>query len=468
RVMGQVGVGLYMMALPTLFLVLTLTQIGLPTAISKRVAEATTKGQKHKVKQILIVSLTITGCTSIFITIGLVSLIPWISTNLYTDQRVLFPLYAISPVIPIIAISSVLKGYFQGKQNMKPQSYALIIEQVIRICFVALFIKWLMPFGVEYAAAGAMFSIILGELISLLYMIFLFKRNKTFRVRRQFFSYLTASKQTIKELFSIALPNTGSKLINSITQFLEPILVAQSLAIAGMTTTAATMAYGQLTGYVLPLLFLPTFITHSLSIALVPAISESEAMQQQTFIHHRIQQAIRISFASGALATIVFTIFRDPILLFMYGSSDASELLLLMAPFYLFLYIQAPLQSALLSLDLAKPAMFNSLFGAVIKLSLLYFLATMPNLAIVDVAISMCVSVILVTFLHLHALRQIIRFKIPFKELIKMIGLLIVTYGVSSCFYHFYQVTSQGIILFLITLSLLALVYLVIVLLMRF
>src|SRR5699024_11655575 len=65
-------------------------------------------------------------------------------------------------------------------------SYALIIEQVIRICFVALFIKWLMPFGVEYAAAGAMFSIILGELISLLYMIFLFKRNKTFRDRRQF------------------------------------------------------------------------------------------------------------------------------------------------------------------------------------------------------------------------------------------------------------------------------------------
>src|SRR5699024_12419744 len=91
RVMGQVGVGLYMMALPTLFLVLTLTQIGLPTAISKRVAEATTKGQKHKVKQILIVSLTITGCTTIFIIIALVSLLPWISPNLYPDQRFFLP-----------------------------------------------------------------------------------------------------------------------------------------------------------------------------------------------------------------------------------------------------------------------------------------------------------------------------------------------------------------------------------------
>src|SRR5688500_5814579 len=69
RVMGQVGVVLYMMALPTLFLVLTLTQIVLPTDISKRVEEATKKGQKLKVKQILIVSLTFTGCTIIFITI---------------------------------------------------------------------------------------------------------------------------------------------------------------------------------------------------------------------------------------------------------------------------------------------------------------------------------------------------------------------------------------------------------------
>src|SRR5699024_11232727 len=127
-----------------------------------------------------------------------------------------------------------------------------------------------------------------------------------------------------------------------------------------------------------------------------PAISESEAMQQQTFIHHRIQQAIRISFASGALATIVFTIFRDPILLFMYGSSDASELLLLMAPFYLFLYIQAPLQSSLLALDLAKPAIFNSLFGDVIKLVLLYFLSTKPHLVIMGVVLSVCVNDILV------------------------------------------------------------------------
>ena len=40
RFIGEEGVGLYMMAYPTFILVVTLTQMGLPVAISKRVAEA--------------------------------------------------------------------------------------------------------------------------------------------------------------------------------------------------------------------------------------------------------------------------------------------------------------------------------------------------------------------------------------------------------------------------------------------
>ncbi len=40
RIMGEEGIGLYNMALPTLFLMYTISQIGLPIAISKRVAEA--------------------------------------------------------------------------------------------------------------------------------------------------------------------------------------------------------------------------------------------------------------------------------------------------------------------------------------------------------------------------------------------------------------------------------------------
>lgn len=468
RLMGEEGVGLYMMALPTLFLVITLTQLGLPVAISKRVAEAEAKNDQTKVKHILIVSLILTLITSVIFTIGMMLAAPFIASTLLTDERTLFPLMTISPIVPIIAISSVLKGYFQGKQNMKPQSYAIVIEQVVRITCVALFIKLLLPLGIEYAAAGAMVSVIIGEFSSLLFMIHHFKRNKTIKVRPRFFHYVRTSKQTLIELFSIALPSTGSRLIGSVSHFLEPILVAQSLAIAGISTSLATKQYGELTGYVLPLLFLPTFITQSLSIALVPSISEAQAHANQKLTHYRIHQSIRISFASGALATIILSLFSIPILTYMYGTAQASKFVVLMAPFFILLYIQAPLQAALQALDFARSAMWNSLIGATCKLTLLFILASDPNFGIMGVAISMSVGVVLVTLLHLATLHKHIGFLIPFKDIFKMILLILLTSTVGFSLKNSLFQVNNNFIGFIFTLVLLTIVYVICLFLLRF
>jgi stage V sporulation protein B len=468
RLMGEEGVGLYMMALPTLFLVMTLTQLGLPVAISKRVAEADARNDRAKIKRILVVSIIVTSISSVFFTVVMIFAGPFIASTLLTDDRTLLPLIAVSPIIPIVAVSSVLRGYFQGIQNMKPQSYSQVIEQIVRISFVALFVNLLLPYGVEYAAAGAMFSVILGEFASLLYMIYQFKRKKTIRIRHRFFSYLRSSKQTLKELFSIALPSTGSKMISSFSYFLEPIIVANSLALAGISGKLATKQYGELTGFVLPLLFLPTFITHSLSIALVPNISEAEAVENKKLIHYRIHQSIRISFASGAIATVVLSIFAVPILTFMYGTANASSILVFMAPFYILLYIQSPLQATLQALDLAKPAMWNSLIGAVVKFIVLFILASNETFGIMGVAIAMSVGVILITLLHLASLRREINFYIPIKDIIKMVALILATWGIGKYIYNFYINYDPNIILFGLSLIVLTVIYLILLFILKF
>src|SRR5690625_1437129 len=147
RMMGEEGVGLYMMALPTLFLAITLTELGLPVAIAKRVAEANAVSNREKVRSILVVSIVITTLMGILLTIVMIFGSKYIASVLLTDERTLYPLLAISPVIPIIAISSVIRGYFQGMHNMKPQSYAQVIEQIVRIVFVYIFIQFLLPYG---------------------------------------------------------------------------------------------------------------------------------------------------------------------------------------------------------------------------------------------------------------------------------------------------------------------------------
>ncbi len=468
RIMGEEGVGLYMMAIPTLILVITLTQFGLPVAISKRVAEAEAHGDLNRIKKILVISLVVTGILSVIFTTGMILLAPLLSQTLLTDERTLYPLLAISPIVPIVAISSVLRGYFQGRQNMRPQAYSQVIEQVVRITFVALFTKALAPYGVEYAAAGAMISVVLGEFCSLLYMIRMFKMNKRIKIRRKFSKYLQQSKDTLNELMSIALPTTGSRLVGSFSFFLEPILVSQSLAIAGVQTAMATKQYGELTGYALPLLMLPTFITHSLSVALVPNISEAGAKANQSLIHYRIHQAIRLSFASGALATVVLTIFAVPILTFMYGHGNAARFLTIMAPFFLLLYFQAPLQAALQALDLAKAAMWNSLIGAFVKFAVLVALATQPQFGIMGVALAIVVGVVLVTLLHLFTLMKAINFKIPLMDVVKMGALIVVTWFAGKQLSTLFPQSLSQLVPFLITLVIFTGMYIVLLFLFRF
>jgi len=468
RLMGEEGVGLYMMALPTLFLVMTLTQLGLPVAISKRVAEADAVNDQAKIKKILIVSLIITLTTSILFTLLLVFGAPVIASFLLTDERALLPLLVISPIIPITAVSAVLRGYFQGKQNMKPQSYAQVIEQIVRILCVAFFVNLLLPYGVEYAAAGAMVSVILGEFISLIYMIQTFKRKKTVKIRKRFFSFLKSGQTVAKELFTIAIPSLGSRMIGSISNFLDPILVVQSLALAGITGALATKQYGELTGYAMPLLNLPTFITHSLSIALVPSIAEAEANRNLNMIHYRIHQSIRISFASGAISTVVISLFAVQLLTYMYGTGNASHYLVLMAPFFLLLYIQSPLQGALQALDLAKPAMWNSLIGVGLKSVVLLLLASNPNFGMVGVAIAISASVVVVTLLHLAVLNKAIGYKIPAKDISKMAILLLLTYGLGSFLKSIYESMDANLVLFLLLLVVLASIYIILLFVLRF
>lgn len=296
RFIGEEGVGLYMMAFPTFILVITITQLGLPVAISKNVAEAEAIGDLSKVKKILVVSLAITISLSAIFTPILLFTAPLLAETLFTDSRTLLPLLAITPVVPIIAISSVIRGYFQGRQNMKPSALSQLIEQIVRIALITVLTKTFLPYGIEYAAAAAMAASVIGELASLLYLLTTFKIKKKFRVRKQFFTYVKKGKSTFQELMSIALPTTGSRMIGSLSWFFEPIVVSHSLALAGVTAIAATKQYGALTGFALPLLMLPSFVTQSLATALVPAISEAHSKNNRSLIEYRLQQALRFSF----------------------------------------------------------------------------------------------------------------------------------------------------------------------------
>jgi stage V sporulation protein B len=434
RLLGPEGVGLYMMAVPILSLVITLTRLGLPVAISKLVAEAEAQGDVARIRRILVVSLAVTSVLSLLFTSLTFAGAHLISGWLLTDQRAYWALIAITPIVPIVAVSSVIKGYFQGRQNMRPPAFSLVIEQVVRISLVALLVIVLLPYGIEFAAAGAMISVVLGEAAALIYLTTKFKfgrLRKPFPIRKGFLRQLKNGKETLDDLLRIGLPATGSGLIGSLSWTFEPILVAQSLAAAGVATVAATEAYGLLAGYAIPLLMLPTFITYSLSVSLVPAISEAQAMRNSLLIRRRLYQALRLALITGAPATVIMTSFAAPLTSLVYGTQEAASLLKVLAPFSLLLYFQGPLQAALQGLDLAKTAMFNTLYGAVIKMGAILLLASRPELGIFGAALAININICLVTLLHFFSVVKAINgLSIPIIDLGKVgLAMVIMTVG---------------------------------------
>lgn len=419
RVIGSEGVGLYMMAFPAMLLVVTLTELGLPVAISKLVAEAETFGDQRKIKKILSMSLAIVGVSGVLLTVSMLLLIPLSAKFLFADTRVIYPLIAITPVIPIVAVSSVLRGYFQGIRNMKPYAFSGIVEQIVRISLVAMLASLLMPYGVEYAAAGAMIAGSAGECASLLYMLHAFRKEGTGSSGNEQRHYVQRTRSILRQLLGIGLPTMGSRLIGSLSNFFEPIVVSNSLVLAGFSIKASAELYGQLTGYALTLLLLPSFITHALHVSLVPTISEAYARKSYGLIHFRLNQALRIAMLTGGLSLVVTFSFAGPLMTLIYDSPSSADLLRIMAPFFMIFYFQGPMHAVLQALDLAKEAMLNTLIGSVVKIITLYFLTSRPEFGIKGAALAICINVVLVTALHMALIIRTIGFSLILKDYVR-------------------------------------------------
>lgn len=424
RIIGAEGMGLYQMAVPTLYLVITLTQFGLPIAISKLVAEAAAENNTNKIKSILKISLLLVSLLSIIFTLAMVAGAPFISQHLLTDPRVYYSLIGIAPIVPIVAVSSIIRGYFQGRQNMIPTASSQVIEQIVRIFTVLFLANAFLPKGVEYAAAAAMVGVVLGELAGVLSLLYQFRQTKLKHIwaGSKISKALQRHRDTFKGLLRIAIPVTSGRLIGSLTFWIEPIVVTQSLAIAGLSTAAATTYYGQLQGMAIPLLTFPTFFTYSLAVSLVPAVAEAHAKKNWALVHRRIHQSLRLALVIGAPFTALLYILAEPLCLVIYGSLEVGTIMKIMVPFCLLLYFQGPLAAALQGLDYAQVAMKNSIYGAILKTIAIYLLATYPGIGQEGITIAISLGIVIVTLLHFFSIVKLTGFTIQLLDFLKVIG----------------------------------------------
>ena len=363
RMIGSNGYGLYALIMPTMMLLISISQLGLPTALNVLIAK--NKNTKRLITASLIISLTI----DLLIMIFLICSAKYISTTLLHEKRVYYGLISIGLILPFISISNMLRSYFFAKERMLPHVITNVLEDVIKLIAIFIFLPFFISKGIKSAIAFIVLTNILSELTSIIGFIILIPK---FKYKKE---EIKPTKQDVKSLLNIALPTTGSRIVGSIGYFLEPIIITYVLYKVGFDNNYIVKEYGIINGYVLPLILLPSFFTSALSQALIPNVSKNYSKGKYDLVERKIKQAIICSLLIGIPCTIIFTLTPEIPLKIIYNTAEGIDYIKFLAPVCILHYIQAPISSSLQAMNKAKISLKGTIYGTIIRTILLFILS---------------------------------------------------------------------------------------------
>lgn len=396
RMIGEDGISLFMLVTPAYSLFITIAQLGLPIAISKLVAE--NKNSKKIIFSIIPLMLIL----NFILVVIIFSCSSFIANDLLKEPNSKLLLMAMALVLPFISLSSIIRGYFFGKQKMFPHTLSNIIEQIVKLGLIFLIIPILMKKGIVIAVSGLILLNIISEIVSII--VFLFFLPKNFCIKKK---DIKPDINSCKEVLKISIPSVSSRFIGNIGFFFEPIILTNILISIGYSSKYIVREYGIYNAYSIPLLLLPSFFIAALASALVPEISKFYQQRNLKMVKRRFNQALGISFIIGLVFNIILYIYADDLLKIIYNTTSGTQYIKFLAPFFLLFYLEGPMISMLQALNKATASMKITLYGVILKLLAITVLSFL-HIGIYGLVASEIINIIFVVILNSKEIRKVI------------------------------------------------------------
>lgn len=263
---------------------------------------------------------------------------------------------ALSPAIFFVAISAVIRGYFNGMYNMKATSNSQMLEQFFKSAFtilLVLFIRFLAttnPSGIanllgisesnvtEAMAVGANFASTLAAMCGFAYLfVFYNKRKKEIwkDISEEKGAYIKYTKRHImKTILKFSIPISLASIISAINRNvdtftvingLKTLLTNQNFGTVEAITAEATRLYGILSGKVDMLIGLPAALNIAFGTALVPTVSAAMIKNEEETARRRIVFSIRTTLLIALPCAIGMVALAEPILTLLFPNAVAVE-----------------------------------------------------------------------------------------------------------------------------------------------
>ena len=396
RSLGTEGMGLYSLLSPTSSLLTVLAVFSYSNALSKFISE-----ESERTKTLFISIIPVSLIINIFIIIIVFLFSGVLSNNLLKESELYYPIICLSLTMPFVSVSSILKGYFWGKQNMMPYMISNFIEQIIRFIIISLFLKRIVNISIIYAICFITLVNIIGEIFSQIVMI-IFMPKIRFKL-----SDFKLNFTSIKKVLSFCIPSTFSKVIGSISYFLEPIILTNILLYVGYTKNYIVYEYGVINAYSLSLLLMPQFFTQNMSTSLIPELSKQYKLNNYNLCIKRIKQIVIVSLSIGLFSTLIITIFPKFFLNLLFNTNEGIDYIRLLSPFTLLFYIEYPLIDSLQALGQSK-----KLFSITIKTSIIRILSiiifSLLKIGMYSLIISIIINLITSTYLYYKKIKELL------------------------------------------------------------
>ncbi|MBR0490952.1 MAG: polysaccharide biosynthesis protein [Clostridia bacterium] len=330
---GDRGNGILASGYQIYAMLLTISSIGVPNAISKLVSERVAIGDNkgaHRIFKIAFATFALIGA------IG--SLLLFLGAGVIAKEWLQIPeaemtLVALAPAIFFVAIASVMRGYFNGRQSMKTTARSQTLEQIFKTLLTIIIVEivaMLSNVSTQWMAAGANLATTLATFLGFGYLNLYYKNQRKIIAAeiKQSINYKHERVKTIiKKIIMVSAPIALTAILSSINKNIDSFTVVRSLK-KFMPEDMATAQYGILGGKVDTLTNLPLAINVAFSTALVPTISAAKAKKDKKTIKEKTTFSLLVSMLIALPCTVGMCIYSEQILNLLFPKASAGAAIL--------------------------------------------------------------------------------------------------------------------------------------------
>ncbi len=431
----------------SIFLMIAIS--GIPSAVAKQVAHYNSKNEYGVSKRLFktsLMALFILGavCTLVFWLIA-----PFISQG---DPRMVSIYRSLALALLVIPAMSLLRGYFQGFQDMAPSALSQLIEQFLRIIYMLLAtyitIKVMgLPFevGVWQSTFAAFIGAVGGTLLLVGY--YLKHKKRLDELVSQSNDQLKITNKTLlKEVLYQALPfifiACAMSMFNLVDQFTFPVIMQQAGA---YSMTQINALYALFAGNANKLIMIVVALSTAMATTAIPLLSEAVARRDSALMKKQLLESLELLFFVMLPAVFGMAAVSRPLYLVFYGY-EATGIFVLAISAYVALAMGLfnVLGSLLQGIYENKQAIKYTTLGLGVKLILQYpltlWLGVFGPLLATGIAMSWA-SYLMLRFLYL-------KYNLPTGQLQvnvnKMFIVALLMFGVTLLFVSGYYMVFPG------------------------